>query len=187
MGEGALLAVFLALQRLAELAWAARNRRRLMAAGGVEFGRAHYPLIVALHASWLIGLFLLARNGTVDRMLLGVFVVLQGLRVSILATLGHRWTTRIIVLPGTAPLRHGPYRFVRHPNYLVVAAEIAVVPLALGLPGMAVLFSLLNAGVLWLRIRAENAALAWAASVAGVSPDRLRGPEPTLANQQGSL
>ena len=183
MGEGGLLVLFVALQRLAESAWAGRNRRQLIAAGGVEFGRAHYPLIIVLHAAWLVTLFLLARNNTVDRMLLGVFVVLQGMRVWILVTLDGRWTTRIIVLPGVAPIARGPYRFMRHPNYLVVAMEIAVVPLALGLPGIAALFSLLNAAVLWWRIRAENAALAWAASGAGAHP----GAEQTLANQGRSL
>jgi methyltransferase len=187
MGEGALLIVFIVAQRLAELAWAEHNRRRLVAAGGVEASRAHYPLIVALHAAWLVTLFLRARGHEVDRAWLAVFIALQGMRIWVLATLGGRWTTRIVVLPGGALIERGPYRFVRHPNYLVVALEIAVVPLALGLPGIAVLFSLLNGVVLWLRIRAEKAALAWAAKGGAARPDVPAGAEQTLANSGRSL
>jgi methyltransferase len=168
MGEGAWLIGVVVLQRIAELIWAERNTRRLLAAGGREFGRAHYPLIVALHAAWLTGLFLLGRHHGVDRAMLALFVFLQGARLWVLIALGRRWTTRIVVMPGLAPVTHGPYRFLRHPNYLIVAGEIAVVPLALGMTAFAAMFSLLNAAVLYLRIRAEHAALAWAAS--GTSP-----------------
>jgi len=150
---------FVTLQRLGELVLAQRNTRRLLAQGAVETGAAHYPLIVALHAAWLAGLWLLAWNLPVNLAWLGVFVVLQLLRVWVIATLGPRWTTRIITLPGASLVRRGPYRFVSHPNYLVVAAEIAVLPLAFGMVAFAVLFSLLNAAVLWVRIRSENAAL----------------------------
>jgi methyltransferase len=146
-------------ERLGELALARRNTRRLLARGAVESGAGHYPLIVALHAAWLAGLWLLAWDRPASLPWLGVYVVIEGLRVWTLASLGGRWTTRIIVPPGAPPVRRGPYRFLRHPNYLVVVGEIAVLPLVFGLPGYALVFSALNAAALWVRIRAENTAL----------------------------
>ena len=150
---------FVTLQRLAELIIARRNTARLLARGAVEVAPEHYPLIVAVHIAWLAGLWLLAIQHTPSWPLLGVFALLQAGRLWVLATLGERWTTRIIVLPSEALIRRGPYRFVAHPNYLVVAAEIAVLPLAFGLAGFAAVFTLLNAGVLWVRIGAESRAL----------------------------
>jgi methyltransferase len=166
MNEGSLLVGFVTLQRLAELALAHRNTRLLLGAGGIEFGRAHYWAIMALHAGWLGGLWVLGHDRPVDRALLVVFLVLQCARIWVIASLGRRWTTRIIVLAGEPHVGHGPYRIVRHPNYLIVALEIAVVPLALGLPLYAALFFVLNTVLLGVRIRAENAALAWAADAA---------------------
>jgi methyltransferase len=159
VGEGAWLVAFVAAQRLVELALSARNTRRLLAQGGIEAGRAHYPLMVALHAAWLGTLAVLGHAQPVDRIWLAVLIILQAARIWVIATLGERWTTRIIVLPGARLVAAGPYRVLRHPNYWVVAAEIAVVPLALGLIGPAVVFSLLNAAVLAVRIRCENKAL----------------------------
>ena len=147
------------LQRLAELALARRNTRRLLAQGGVEVAPGHYPAIVGLHAAWLAGLWLLALPRAPDLALLAVFVVLQIGRGWVLAALGSRWTTRIIVVPGAPLVRSGPYRLLSHPNYLIVAGEILVLPLAFGLPLFAVVFSGLNALVLWIRIQAEDAAL----------------------------
>jgi methyltransferase len=147
------------LQRLGELVLARRNTRRLLARGGVETGAQHYPLIVGLHAAWLAGLWGLGWDKPVSIPWLGGFLGLQALRVWVIASLGGRWTTRIITLPGETLVRRGPYRFLPHPNYLVVAGEIAVLPLALGLAVYAAAFSVLNASVLWVRIRAENAAL----------------------------
>ena len=154
--------VLVTLQRLGELVLAARNTRALKARGAVEVGAGPYPLIVALHAAWLIGLWVLAWRCPVNLAWLGVFVVLQLLRVWVIASLGRRWTTRIIILPGETLVRRGPYKFVSHPNYLVVAAEIAVLPLTFGLGLYALVFTLLNAAVLFVRIRAENRALALA-------------------------
>lgn len=150
---------FVTAQRLAELVYARRNETRLRAAGGVEHAAAHYPLIVALHAAWLAGLWYAASDTQPSAIWLALFVVLQLLRVWVLATLGPRWTTRVIVLPGKMPIRSGPYRFLSHPNYAVVAAEIFVLPMAFGLTIYALVFSLLNAAVLAIRIPAENAAL----------------------------
>lgn len=158
-----LVLAIVTLQRLGELVLARRNTARLVARGAVEYGATHYPLIVALHAAWLLGLWALAWDRPVSGFWLTAFVVLQALRVWVIASLGERWTTRIIVLPGAALVRRGPYRLLSHPNYLVVAAEIAVLPLAFDLPVFAIVFFVLNAAVLAIRIRAEAAALQTAA------------------------
>jgi methyltransferase len=150
---------FVTLQRLGELVLAQRNTARLLARGAHEEGAAHYPLIVLLHAAWLAGLWCLAWDQPVSLGWLGVFILLQLGRVWVIATLGERWTTRIIVLPGAPLIASGPYRFVSHPNYCVVAAEILVLPLLFGLVWFGLVFSLLNGLVLWLRIRTEAAAL----------------------------
>jgi methyltransferase len=150
---------FVTLQRLGELALARRNTACLKALGAVEAGAAHYPAVVMLHASWLAGLWLLAWEIPPNLAWLALFALLQVLRIWVLVTLGRRWTTRILVLPDAPLVRHGPYRFFAHPNYAVVTGEIAVLPLAFGLYWYALVFSLLNAIVLTIRIRAENAAL----------------------------
>ena len=179
MGEGGWLVAFLVVQRLAELALATRNTLRLREAGGVEFGAAHYPLIVALHAFWLLGLWVAGHNREVDPVWLAVFIILQFGRVWVIASLGAHWTTRVIVVRGSVPVVRGPYRFLRHPNYLIVAVEIAVVPLAVGLPLFALFFTLLNAALLVWRIRVENRALGWAAHG---GPALTPGQTTTLAN-----
>lgn len=151
---------FVTVQRLIELVIARSNTRYLLARGGIEIGRGHYPLLVVLHAAWLAAMWWYGRQAPVNLVLLALFMVMQALRVWVLATLGRRWTTRIIVLPGAPLVARGPFRLLRHPNYCVVVAEIALLPLALGLPWLALLFSILNALVLTIRIRAENGALA---------------------------
>jgi methyltransferase len=155
-------------QRLAELALAARNTRRLIARGGREVGREHYPLFILLHASWLIAI---AATTPPDRQpmwaLIGVFALLQLLRVWVIATLGPYWTTRIITVDDAPIVRGGPYRLVRHPNYWVVTAEIAVLPLAFHDWAIALVWSILNALLLRHRIRVETAALAPRASNPG--------------------
>ena len=163
MGEGAWLVAFLGAQRLIELGLAQFNTGRLRAEGGVEFGAAHYPIMIVLHGFWLLGLWAFGHDQPINLFWLMVFVFLQAGRLWVIASLGRRWTTRVIVLRGAAPIARGPYRWIRHPNYLIVALEIAVVPLALGLPGLALIFSIANAGLLAYRIRVENEALAWAA------------------------
>jgi len=147
------------LQRLSELVLARRNTRRLLARGAVEVASEHYGLIVALHAAWLCGLWLLGWDKPVSTVWLVVFVLLQLGRVWVLQTLGERWTTRIIVLPGQPLVKRGPYRLLSHPNYAVVICEIAVLPLVFGLTSYALVFSVLNAAVLSIRIRAEAGAL----------------------------
>lgn len=147
------------LQRLGELLLAHRNTRRLLARGAYEVGRSHYPVMVLLHASWLLGLWVLAWDKPIAWPWLAIFLVLQVGRLWVISTLGGRWTTRVIVLPGAPLVRHGPFRLASHPNYLVVAGEIAALPLAFGLVAFAVGFSLLNAAMLAYRIRCETAAL----------------------------
>jgi methyltransferase len=150
-----------ALERLGELWLARRNTHALLEAGGVEVGGGHYPLIVALHAAWLLAIPLtVPKEATVSVPLLALFVLLQGCRAWVLLSLGRYWTTRVITMPGMPLVRGGPYRFLRHPNYLVVAAEIAVLPLTFGAWMVAVLFSVLNAALLGCRISLENQALA---------------------------
>jgi methyltransferase len=147
------------LQRIGELVLAQYNTKNLQARGAIEVGASHYPLIVAVHAAWLVTLWVIGRHQPVNLAALAVFVVLQALRVWIIATLGSRWTTRIIVVLGEPLIVSGPYRYLAHPNYAVVAAEIAILPLALYLPMTALVFTLLNAVVLFIRIRAESRVL----------------------------
>jgi methyltransferase len=158
-GWGAALLAYITVQRIAELWWARLNERRLLAAGGVEYGRAHFPLIVLLHASWLIGMWVVAYDRPIEPLFFAIVVILQLGRFWVLATLGRRWTIRVIVVPGEKLVAQGPYRWLRHPNYAVVTGELAAVPLALGLQLYALVFSVLNAAVLAVRIPAENAAL----------------------------
>ena len=148
------------LQRTGELVVARHNTRRLMARGAVEVAPGHYPLIVAVHAAWLISLWMFGRHQPVNLALLVGYLVLQGLRCWVLWTLGARWTTRIIVLPEQPLVAAGPYRFLSHPNYAIVAGEIAVLPLALGLPLLAAVFTVLNTAILAIRLSTENRALA---------------------------
>ena len=159
MTAAAVLLVLVTLGRLAELWLAQRNTAALLARGAVEVARGHYPMIVALHTAWLAMLWFYGVSQPVNQVWLSVFFGLQVARVWVLTTLGARWTTRIIVVPGEDLVARGPYRYVNHPNYLVVIGEIAVLPMCVGLPWVAVVFSVLNGVVLKIRIRAENAGL----------------------------
>jgi methyltransferase len=156
---GTILLGFVTAQRLAELWWAKRNEARLLAAGGVEYGHWHLGLMIVVHAAWLVSLWFWGYDRPIVPLYLALFVVLEIARVWVLATLGRRWTIRVIVVHGEHLVARGPYRFLRHPNYLVVCSEVAVVPLALGLPILSLVFTLLNAAVLAIRIPEENAAL----------------------------
>jgi methyltransferase len=155
-------------QRGLELVLARRNTSALMARGAFEIAAGHYPLLVVLHASWLISLWVFGHDQPIDTIALVAYLALQALRVWVMATLGSRWTTRIIVLPGAPLVTSGPYRFLSHPNYAVVIGEMAVLPLVLHLFTIAILFTILNALVLFIRIRAENR---------GLAPSRTLGEE----------
>jgi methyltransferase len=156
----AIILALVTLQRIGELILSRYTTSGLKARGAIEIGADHYPLVVSVHAAWLMALWIWGRDQDVNLVALALFVALQGLRLWILATLGPRWTTRIIVLPGEPLITSGPYRYFSHPNYAVVVAEIALLPLALHLPLLALVFTGLNAAVLVIRIRVEARALA---------------------------
>jgi len=151
---------YVVFQRLAELAYANANTRRLLAEGGREYGASHYPLFIVLHTGWLISIALFAEPTTrPDLLLLNAFIASQTFRFWTLASIGRWWTTRIISAPHFPKVKRGPYRFIKHPNYALVIVEIALLPLLLGAPAMALTFSILNAALLWWRIRVENIVL----------------------------
>jgi len=152
---------FVVLQRTVELGIAARNTARLRAQGAVEVDARGYPWFVMLHGTWLASLFLLVPADVAPSWpLLAVFAALQLGRLWVIAALGRRWTTRVIVLPGATLVEGGPYRYLRHPNYAVVAGEIAVLPLAFGALALALIFSAINLALTARRIAIENRALA---------------------------
>jgi methyltransferase len=154
-----ILLVLVTAQRAGELILSWHNTRRLKERGAIEISPRHYPLMVAVHATWLISLFAFGHDQPLNILALVVYLALQVLRFWVMRTLGARWTTRIIVVPGAPLVSAGPYRYLSHPNYAVVAGEIATLPLVLGLPWLAVVFTVLNAAVLLIRIRTENRAL----------------------------
>ncbi len=160
LSSGTILLLYVTLQRLVELVIANRNTRALLARGAYEAGAEHYPVMVALHATWLVTLWIFGWNRPVSLVFLALFIVLQAGRLWVLGTLGARWTTRIIMVPWASPITSGPFRFVRHPNYLVVAFELPCVSLALGIVWHAIVFGVLNLAMIGWRIRAENAAFA---------------------------
>lgn len=161
-----LLVLLVALGRLIELRIAGRNRRALLARGGVEAEPGHYPWMVLLHAAFLIScpleVWFLGRPflPALGIPMLLLVVLATGLRYWVISTLDGRWTTRIVVLPGASPVTGGPYRFLRHPNYLAVITEMLALPLVHTAWLTAIVFSVLNGLILRVRIRAEEAALA---------------------------
>lgn len=160
MQTGAILFLsFIVLQRLSELVIAKRNTARLLEKGAYEVGAAHYPLMVAMHSAWIACLLLFGYDAEITFGWLAVFVLLQVFRLWILGSLGSRWTTRIIILEEPLVVR-GPFKYVSHPNYMLVVAEIIVAPMVLGLVWVAVVFTVLNAAMLWVRIGVEHKALA---------------------------
>jgi methyltransferase len=153
------------LQRLLELALSRRNERQLRARGAVERGRGHYPLLVALHALWLLSTLAegVLRGPALPAywpIPLALFLLVQPLRYWAIFTLGQHWNTRILVVPGAKLVRRGPYKYIKHPNYVVVAVEVLTLPLIFGAWITALVFSMLNAALLYVRVREENRALA---------------------------
>ncbi len=175
-----LLVALVALGRLIELRIAARNRRALIARGGVEAAPGHYRWMVFLHTAFLVGcpleVWLFGRPflAWLGIPMLFLVVLATGLRYWVIRTLDGRWTTRIIVLPGSSPVTGGPYRFLRHPNYLAVITEILALPLVHTAWLTAIVFSLLNGLLLRVRIRAEEAALSRVSDYGTVFADRSR-------------
>ena len=177
MSTGTLLALAVgcvALQRLLELRLSRRNERLLRARGAIERGRGHYPLMVALHALWLLSMLIegLLRGPGLPALWpipAALFLLVQPLRYWSIRSLGDCWNTRILVVPNAKLVARGPYRYLRHPNYVVVAVEVATFPLIFGAWVTALVFSVLNAALLFVRIREENRALAELAGQAGSS------------------
>jgi methyltransferase len=154
-------ALLVGLQRLGELWLSRRNGRRLLAEGGREIGAGHYPVLIAVHAGWLAAIaFLVPAAAPVYWPVIAAYLVVQAGRIWVIATLGRYWTTRVIDIPAAPLVKRGPYRWVRHPNYVVVVLEVALLPLAFGAWEIALVFSTLNLAVLAWRLRIENAALA---------------------------
>lgn len=152
--------LYIVAQRLAELVYANRNTARLLSEGGIEHGADHYQYFIFLHSAWLAVLFLVVDPlRPVHPAMLALFVGTQILRVWTLVSIGRWWTTRIISAPHFDRVKRGPYKFLSHPNYLVVVLEIAIVPLMFGLPWVALVFSILNAILLRHRIGIENRVL----------------------------
>ncbi|HZG63731.1 MAG TPA: isoprenylcysteine carboxylmethyltransferase family protein [Rubrobacteraceae bacterium] len=165
--NGAVLVLAVALvgvQRLIELVLARHNERRARARGAVERGRSHYLFIVALHSLWLLTTLIegLLRGPELPALWpvpLALFLLVQPLRYWALVSLGERWNTKILVVPGAKPIRRGPYKYLSHPNYVVVVVEILTFPLIFGAWETALVFTVLNAAMLWVRVREENRAL----------------------------
>jgi methyltransferase len=152
------------VQRLLELWYSRRNEVRLRARGAVERGRGHYLVIVAIHSLWLVstlveGLLRGPEPPTWWPVPLAAFLLVQPLRYWAILSLGVNWNTRVLVVPGGKLVRRGPYRYFPHPNYVVVAVEVLTFPLIFGAWITAITFSLLNAALLYIRIRTENRAL----------------------------
>lgn len=159
MSPAEIILALVTAQRGAELILSRHNTERLKAQGALEVAPGHYPFMVAVHASWLAALWVFGHDRPIMPAALAAYLVLQALRAWVMVTLGPRWTTRIIVLPNAPLVTDGPYRYFRHPNYGVVCGEITVLPLVLHLPELAMLFTALNAIVIFIRIRAEDRAL----------------------------
>lgn len=150
---------FIVVQRLSELFIAKRNTARLLAKGAYEVGASHYPAMVALHSAWIASLIIFGYGKTIAVGWLAVFAVLQACRIWILCSLAGRWTTRIIILEEALVVR-GPFKYFAHPNYMLVVAEIIVAPMVLDLLWVTIVFTALNAAMLWVRIGVEHKALA---------------------------
>lgn len=160
-----LAVALVAMQRLLELFLARRNERKMHAKGAVERGRDHYPFIVALHSLWLVSTLVegILRGPEFPPywpVPLALFLLAQPLRYWAIFSLGENWNTKILVVPGAKPVRGGPYRYLNHPNYVVVVVEILAFPLVFGAWLTALVFTALNAALLCVRIREENRALA---------------------------
>jgi len=154
---------FLITQRLAELFVSKRNEEWLLKNGAVEYGKEHYPYIVALHTLFILSLimeYVLQAGSEVNYALLVLFFVLIGIKVIVIGTLGTYWNTKIYKVPGTRPVSTGIYKYIKHPNYIIVICEIAIIPLTFHLYYTAVIFTILNAIMLTVRIKKENEVLA---------------------------
>ncbi len=154
-----LFILFVIFQRLMELYVAKRNQKWLESQGAIEYGREHYPFIVALHSLFICSLiaeYWFSSFKQIDFVFLIIYFLLLAFKIWVLSSLGKYWNTRILRVPGAAPVMKGPYKLFKHPNYVVVVCEIAIIPLVFHLYYTAIIFSALNAVMLWVRIKVEN-------------------------------
>ncbi|HZY38164.1 MAG TPA: isoprenylcysteine carboxylmethyltransferase family protein [Mucilaginibacter sp.] len=150
---------FFILQRLSELFIARRNEKWLLSQGAVQYGQGHYPFMIALHTIFIAAIIgeYWWRGGTrIDWLFLIIYLLVLSFKFWALASLGKYWNTKIYRIPGVFPVKKGPYRFLKHPNYMEVVCEVAIIPLVFHLYYTAIIFSVLNAIMLWVRIRVEN-------------------------------
>jgi methyltransferase len=155
--------LFLIFQRLAELYVSSKNEKWLLRNGAVEYGKEHYPFIVAMHTLFIISViaeYIWRDHTIVSYPLIILFFVLIVIKAIVISTLGHYWNTKIYKVPGTRPVATGIYKYIKHPNYIIVICEIAIIPLAFGLYYTAIVFTILNAIMLTVRIKKENEVLA---------------------------
>ncbi|MES2060989.1 MAG: isoprenylcysteine carboxylmethyltransferase family protein [Bacteroidota bacterium] len=155
--------LFLIFQRLAELYVSSKNEKWLLKNGAVEYGKEHYPFMVAMHTLFIISViaeYIWRDDTIVSYPLIIFFFVLIVIKVIVISTLGHYWNTKIYKVPGTHPVATGIYKYIKHPNYMIVICEIVIIPLAFGLYYTAVVFTILNAIMLTVRIKKENEVLA---------------------------
>lgn len=178
--------IALVVQRLVELRVSARNHAALVARGGIEYGRAHYPWLVAVHVLWFLALalevlFLHTRPGPGALLWAGIFMAAELLRMWARRSLGTRWTVSVVVVPGETLIRSGPYRRLRHPNYIAVVAAMIAAPLVFGAWRTALVVAALKIGVLVVRLRVENRALHAAAPAAAASAAASGAAAPSAA------
>jgi methyltransferase len=154
---------FLIGQRLSELFVSSKNEKWLLQNGAVEYGKEHYPYMVSMHTLFIISLiaeYIYRSSGAVNYYLVGLFFILILIKIVVISTLGNYWNTKIYKVPGTRPVATGIYKYIKHPNYVIVVLEIAIIPLAFHLYYTAIIFTILNALMLTVRIKKENEVLA---------------------------
>jgi methyltransferase len=150
---------FVILQRCSELIIARRNEKWLLQQGAVEYGKEHYPFMIALHTCFIISIiaeYFLSGQPPISWLFLVLFLLVLSFKFWALSSLGKYWNTRIYRVPGVYPVKKGPYKFLKHPNYIEVVCEIAIIPLVFHLCYTAIIFTVLNAAMLTVRIREEN-------------------------------
>jgi methyltransferase len=150
---------FLIIQRLSELLIASRNEKWLLSQGAIQYGQSHYPYIVAMHTLFIISIiveYILRPNAPIDFIFLALFILVLLFKFWALSSLGKYWNTKIYRVPGVYPVKKGPYKIFRHPNYGEVVCEIAIIPLVFHLYYTAIIFTVLNAIMLTVRISVEN-------------------------------
>jgi methyltransferase len=154
-----LFILFVIAQRLLELYVSARNQKWLLSQGAVEYGAEHYPFMIALHTLFITSLiaeYWFSGIKQIDFVFLIIYLLLLVFKIWVLSSLGKYWNTKIFRVPGNGPVMKGPYKIFRHPNYFVVICEIAVIPLVFHLYYTTIIFTVLNAIMLYVRIGVEN-------------------------------